>query len=260
MLPSHRSWSQLSSYERCPQAFYLERIKKAWQRPAAWLPQGLGVHEAAEAYEKSGRTMSLDQAQDVFADSYQKHTNRLAETTPDFDFWFCSGPYKGEQDIKRRYSLGYEQTAKYVDYYDQHSDEVIWIDSDGNPAIELGFRLDLDGVEVVGYIDQVLDHPKHGTYVRDIKTGNKPGGPDQLKLYAMAVEDNHGQAVSSGDFWMGRTGRPGRRAKLDEVSAQELVDRFGEMDQAVKAERFDPAPEPSKCAFCPVSLDCAYVQ
>src|SRR5262249_30789572 len=52
-------------------SYYLARVKKAWQKPAAWLPQGSAVYEAAEAWERSGRTMSVEQAQDVFRESYR---------------------------------------------------------------------------------------------------------------------------------------------------------------------------------------------
>src|SRR5690606_29952771 len=65
----YRSVSQLKQYQKCGYSYYLARIEREWERPAAWLPQGLAVHEAAEEYEKSGRTMSLDKMQDVFQES-----------------------------------------------------------------------------------------------------------------------------------------------------------------------------------------------
>src|SRR5690554_7854983 len=132
--------------------------------------------------------MNLDTMQDVFQESYANHTNRMAEQTPNFDYWFASGPYKGAADVERRFNLGMDQVVKYKEYYEQKAPrEVIWITPDGEPAIELRFDLDLAGTKVVGYIDQVIEHRDHGIIVRDSKTGNKPGDDFQLAVYAVAV-------------------------------------------------------------------------
>jgi len=250
-----RSVSQVKDYERCPYLYLLARVVKAWERPAAWLPQGLGVHEAAEAHERSGRSLSVAQAQDVFRESYATHTNRLAEETPNLNYWFASGPYAGRIDIERRYELGLDQVARYVDYYETRPDEVIWVTPEGEPAIELGFNIDLDGVQMRGFIDQVIS-VDDALVVRDIKSGNKPGDAFQLGVYGVAVEQEHGAAVTSGDYWMGRTGKPTKPYEL--MGRSGIVEKVHAMDEGVKAERFEPDPEPSKCRFCPVAEACKY--
>ena len=255
----YRSVSQLKQYQKCGYSYYLARIERVWERPAAWLPQGLAVHEAAEEYEKSGRTMSLDKMQDVFQESYANHTNRMAEQTPNFDYWFASGPYKGAADVERRFNLGMDQVVKYKEYYEQKApQEVIWITPDGEPAIELRFDLDLDGTKVVGYIDQVIEHPEHGIIVRDIKTGNKPGDDFQLAVYAVAVNDRYDTEISVGDYWMGRAGKPTVPYKLDDWSKEAITEQFKEVDEGIRAERFDPDPEESKCRFCSVETSCPF--
>ena len=70
----HRSVSQLQQYTKCPMAYKLSRIDKVWQRPAAWLIQGSAVHEAIEAWEKSGRTMTLEEATEDDLESYNQMT------------------------------------------------------------------------------------------------------------------------------------------------------------------------------------------
>lgn len=256
----YRSVSQLKEYQKCPHAYYLHRIERAWERPAAWLPQGLGVHEAAEEFEKSGRTMSTEEAQEVYRESYAKHTNRLCEDTPNFNYWFASGPYKGEQDIERRFGLGLEQVAKYVDYYtESHPEEVIWITPEGEPAIELGFNIDLDGVQVRGFIDQVIEHPAHGTHVRDIKSGNQPGDDFQLAVYAVAINQMHGTSIDTGDYWMGRQGKPTKEIyKLNFWDREKVSEEFHKVDAGIRAGDFPASPEDSKCRFCPVSASCTF--
>jgi putative RecB family exonuclease len=253
-----RSVSQLQQYRKCPYSYYLQRVARAWQRPAAWLPQGLAVHEAAEAYERSGRSLSLEQAQDVFRESYTAHTDRLCEETPRFDYWYASGPYAGETDVERRYGLGLEQTAKYLAYYEgKGKDDVIWITPDGTPAIELEFDVEIGTTRVRGYIDAVVETPR-GVIVRDNKTGKNPGNELQLAVYAQAIWLAYGQAINHGDYWMGRSGKPTVLYDMFEWGPAEVAAEFEEMDAAVKAEKFEPKPDPDTCRFCSVSSACSF--
>lgn len=255
-----RSVSQVNAWRRCSYAVYLERVKRVWQRPAAWLPQGTAVHKAAEEYERSGRLMPLDEAQDVFRESYAEEVNRYCEGTPNFDYWFASGPYKGEADIERRYGIGLGQVENYLNYYQGKGNrEWIWTAPDGTKGIELPFEVDLDGITVRGYIDAVIIHPDHGLLVRDNKTGNKPGDDFQLKVYAVALETLYGVEAKTGDYWMGRTGEPTKVPyDLTRITTDEVVEEFHKVDEEIKSEVFVPTDDKSKCDFCPVSSSCPF--
>jgi len=251
------SVSQYNQYKRCPYSWKLSRVDKAWQRPAAWLPQGSAVHEAAEMYEKSGRTMTLDEAQDVFRESYAREVEKYTEKTPNFNFWSRSGPYAGEADIERRYGIGLEQVEKYISWYDKHPEEVIWIAEDGTPGIEIGFDIDLDGVLIRGFIDAVIQEESK-VVVRDNKTGNKPGDDFQLAVYSVALQEQYGVHVPTGDYWMGRTGKPTMPYDLTGWTRERVRDEFKELQRAIEAEEFEPDPEQSKCMFCDVSYACEF--
>ena len=257
-MSDHRSVSQLKLYERCPRAYKLSRLDQVWQRPAAWLAQGSAVHEAAEAHERSGRTLTVEQAQDVFTDSYAKHINEAAEVTPDFRAWFRSGPYAGEADIERRYGIGMEQVTRYINWYEQHPHEVIWVAPDGTPGIELGFDIDLDGVLVRGFIDAIiLDEETGDVIVRDNKTGNHPGDDFQLGVYAVAVAETYGvDRPLLGDYWMGKSGKPTLPFDISVWTRDRVAKAFRELEDNIQAGRFDPQPEPSKCRFCDVAWAC----
>lgn len=254
----HRSVSQIKQYERCPHSYYLARVEKAWQRPAAWLPQGSAVHSAAEAYERSGRQMSLEDAQDEFRAAYSYEVAGYTAITPNFDWWFASGPYRGEQDIERRYLIGLEQVEKYLRWYDGHPNEVIWIAPDGKPGIELSFDIDLDGVLVRGFIDAII--AKNGELVvRDNKTGNHPGDDFQLAVYAVALGEQYAiPPISLGDYWMGRSGKPTYPFDLTDWTRERVAAKFRELEENIRAERFDPLPDADKCRFCDVSYSCEY--
>ena len=276
----HRSVSQLKLYERCPYAYKLSRLDGVWQRPAAWLPQGSAVHEAVEAWERSGRTMSVEDTQDVFRESYMTHVNTYCEIAPNFDSWFKSGPYGGELDIERRFQIGLEQTAKYIDWYTDHPTEVIWIAPDGTPGIELGFDIDLDGVLVRGFIDaiiedtsdKVLSYDGLGVHVgnprsqpklivRDNKTGNHPGDDFQLAVYAVALQEMYGTfGPYWGDYWMGRSGKPTLLFDLRDWTREKVSQKFRELEDNIIAGNFEASPEPSKCRFCDVAWACEYSQ
>ncbi|QHB41249.1 Cas4 exonuclease [Mycobacterium phage Chupacabra] len=254
----HRSVSQLKQYERCPYSYYLARVLKVWQRPAAWTAQGSAVHEAIEAWERSGRTMSLEEMTAVFRKSYDRYINESCADTPNFKAWFASGPYDGKRDITRREDIGQDQCEKYITWAESHPEEVIWIAPDGTPGIELAFDIDLDGVLIRGYIDAVLE-VEDVLRVRDHKTGNQPGDDFQLGVYAVALAETYGiEAPTIGDYWMGRAGKPTYPFDLTDWPRDRVAEAFGELEDNIKAERFDPLPEPDKCKFCDVAHACSF--
>lgn len=253
----------MSSYERCPYMYYLERVEKVWQRPAAWLPMGTAVHSAAEAWELSGRVMTPEEAQQVFRDAYRASTDLLLEETPNPKYWFRSGPYKGPEDILRRYQIGQEHVARYIAWYKAHPAEktLSYVDEEGNNRItvELPFEIEIGGIPVRGFIDWVGQDEAGNIIVRDNKTGRLPGGPDQLATYALAVEHRWTfEHVNSGDFFMTRTGKPTIPYALTRAVKVQLAEDFAAMDENVKAGNFPAKPEVSKCMFCSVASSCKF--
>lgn len=248
----YRSVSQVNQYLACPWQYKLQRRDRAWQRPAAWFPQGLGVHGAVEAIEKSGRTLSLDEALEVYDREYSASVARWTEESPNFEVWYWSGPYSGEVDLERRYHLGREQVERYMAFIANNPG---WKPDryDGELAIELPFRVWFGDVEVRGFIDNVTDNEPV-----DVKSGNKPGDDFQLGTYAGFLEQRYGIKRRNGWYWMGRTGKLTKPYDLSDWSQQKLADVYGEVDALILAEEFDPKPEKSKCRFCSVSADCAF--
>ena len=253
------SVSQVSSYERCAYAYKLERIDKVWQRPAAWLAQGSAVHEAAEAYEKSGRTMSLKAMQDVFIDSYASYINESLATTPNMDFWFASGPYKGDVDIERRFGIGLDQCRVYREYYESCPAEVLWLTPDGEPAAEIGFDLDMDGVLVRGFIDAIVE-TEDGLVVRDLKTGNNPSDEFQLAVYAVALEQQYpGVEIVGGDYHMVKQNSCEMIPRdIREWSREDVIREFKDVEKKIEAGDFPPSPSEKNCRFCSVAESCEW--
>src|SRR5690606_33562329 len=93
---------------------------------AAWLPMGSAVHAAVEAWEKSGRALTVEEAQAVFREEYAKEVSKYTETTPNFDYWFASGPYRAPEDLPRRFDLGHEHVERYIEWALSHPNEKVW--------------------------------------------------------------------------------------------------------------------------------------
>lgn len=257
-----RSVSQLNQYVRCPQAYKLGRIDKVWSRPAAWLPQGTAFHTVAETHEKrnaEGNPLPLEEALELFKAEYAAGINELTEETPNFDWWFWSGPFNGERDTERRYKIGLEQVEKFYAWRADTGQE-IWVTPDGKPAIELEFAIELDGIIVRGFIDAVVVVDGE-LRVRDYKTGNSPGDDFQLGVYALAIETLYpGCKVPTGDYFMaGKRGMPPKTTAAYDLSRwtrDEISARFHEVEARIQAGDFEPDPEPSKCSFCDVNYSC----
>jgi len=259
--PVYRSVSQMNQYKRCPYQFKLARIDKVWQRPAAWLAQGTAEHAVIEGIEKralSGVETTREEAEAMFEDEYAKDVAKYTEITPNFEYWFRSGPYKGGEDLERRYHLGKEQIERYFDWREAHPEERIWVAPDGTPGVELEFEMDLSGVLVRGFIDQVIETDGK-LVVRDIKSGNKVPDDDlQLGTYGVALLKLFGVYAEEGDYWMGKSGKATYPYDLTEWTEERLTEEFHWLDQEVRAGNFEPDPEPSKCMFCDVNSSCPF--
>lgn len=251
------SWSKLSDLD-CPYMYYLKRIEKKWRRPAAWLPQGTAFHEVAEKIEKNiisvGDITEIDAA---FTEAYDREVTKYAEETPNFDFWFKSGPYGAVEDIPRRHGIGLEQCERYA-YWDGRYDpsEALSLDETGQPMVEYPFEVKFGDVTVKGVIDQVRrERPV------DLKSGNKPGTKPQLATYAGALHILHGMPFTNGYFWMAKLKREPRVFEdLTDWSVQRLADVYGHAQQMVVSGHFPPDPSPEKCMFCSVESSCKYSQ
>ncbi|UBI10024.1 PD-(D/E)XK nuclease family protein [Corynebacterium coyleae] len=255
----YRSVSQYNTFARCAYRYRLERIDRAWQRPASWLSQGVAVHAAMEAWEKSGREMSLEALIDVHDTEFIKSVEEQAKTTPNFDYWFGSGPYDGPTDIERRFGLGREQIEKLTRWATEHPDEKVWITPDGEPAVEVEFFEEMGGVKVKGFIDLVLETPE-GLVVRDYKTGAKPGDAFQLTVYAEALRLKYGVDVVAGDFMMGKTGKPTIAHRITDEDRKAVHEGFEWLEKKIQAGEYEPSPSKSNCTMCAVRTACEFAE
>ncbi|UDL16171.1 Cas4 exonuclease [Mycobacterium phage Parliament] len=254
-----RSVSQLSQFDKCPFSWKLARHERVWKRPAAWLQQGTGVHAVAEKYMLSklaGSPLTREECYEIFKAEYADGINEATEETPNLSWWFASGPYRGADDIERRWGIGLQQVDKTLDWIDNHQSLEVWHTPDGTPGIELAIEFELDGIEIRGYIDAVLVLDGE-VLVVDWKTGLKPGDDFQLAVYALALKQLYGVEITRGVYFMAKTGKPTYPYDLTDWTREKISARFHEMERKLEAGDFTPKPGAS-CARCDVALSCEY--
>ncbi|MFJ6010197.1 RecB family exonuclease [Streptomyces halstedii] len=256
-----RSVSQTEQYEKCGWQFYLQRVERVVPRPAAWSFQGTAFHSAAEEWERSKRTKTEEEMVQLFSDQYSALVNKAMQKEPNLDRWMTAMKKPTGQDIEDRYKLGQSQVREYVRWSEVHQPRIAWIEKgpDAVAALEFYFKVELSGVQVRGYIDQLVEDDDEPEYhrVRDLKTGSTKS-PFQLETYKVAVEKALGLKVNSGDWWTGKTGglSPKKPLDLSKVTEEQVAARYVAMDQGVKAGVFEAKPG-FHCQFCDVSHACS---
>ncbi|WP_406153590.1 PD-(D/E)XK nuclease family protein [Streptomyces anulatus] len=249
-----RSVSQTEQYEKCGWRYYLQRIKRVTPLPAAWSHHGTAFHSAAEAVERSERTMTADEAVQLFSDQYAALVNKALDQEPNTDRWLSASGSGGE-DIERRYVLGQEQTRRYVEWAEENQ-PTIWQAPSGKDALELYFKVEIGGVQVRGYIDQLVLEADDSLRVRDLKTGTMKS-KFQLETYKVAIEKHFNVPVNRGDWYLAKNGGLSRVVKLDKITEEEVGERYAAMDAGVKRGDFVANPG-FLCRFCDMKHACSF--
>ncbi|MFF4952865.1 RecB family exonuclease [Streptomyces chattanoogensis] len=249
-----RSVSQTEQWEKCGHRFYLQRIARVAPRPAAWSFHGTAFHSAVEAVELSGRTMAAEEAVQIFSDQYGALVNKGLDGEPNTDRWL-SAHGSGGEDIERRYVVGQEQVRRYVEWAAENPART-FNTPDGAAGLELYFMVELGGVKVRGFIDQLVHDPDGTVRPRDWKTGTTRS-KFQLETYGVAVRQLYGVEVNKADWYLAKNGNLSRPVSLKKVDEETVGARYAAMDAAVKRGEF-PANPGFSCRFCDVSHACSF--
>lgn len=249
--------SRLQTYTRCQHAYYLEKVARAPQRQAGWFIQGTAVHSAIEAYERSFRMLDLNEVLTVFTETWNREMEKALDHQPHEQMWMVGGRRTVSTDIRIRFEQGQQQVRSYLERNTADADPKTFEFVPGEPAIEMGFELDLGEFSVVGYIDQVLEDPERGLIPQDWKTGSRiPSSPYQLATYKVALEELTGEAVVCGRFWMCRTNEP-VVIDLTPFTKSVVRDWYEQLHRGVLGEVFLPNPGDA-CFTCSVLPSCPF--
>jgi hypothetical protein len=199
-----RSFSQLTSYSQCGEAYRLERVAKAPSRPAAWFTMGTAAHLAIEEWENSGRKAKPTDLHDLYHTTYDTEIEKWHEEHGSYSVFMTGGFKRGEDDVKDRREIGWWQVQDYQRYALQEKHLWAVVESEWEFTVEIG------GVPVTGKIDQVRVNLLNDNmpYPEDLKGGAKvPDHPVQLAVYDHALRQFTKTDGRAGFTWLGRPAR-----------------------------------------------------
>lgn len=195
-LPPHISYSQYSTYNRCPRSWYLGKIAGAEQRQTWYLPIGTAVHSMVEDWLDPKKPFSgrdSISAEDYFYPLIEKQM----QIDPDHKNWLASTASDGKLTEARALRHVRECFYKALEFLDDIDVWEVEFDASG--------RLPGLSVPIKAYIDILGEHKKHGPVILDWKTGKqKPKDNFQLETYkALLVAPHPGERVLGASHFTG---------------------------------------------------------
>lgn len=234
--PTKASFSQLSSFERCPQQYrfrYLLRLPSPNSHAANF---GSSLHNTLNAfYEALQRGEQVDL--NFLLSLYER-------------YWISSG-YESMAHHNARKKKGAEILTEF---YEVNSKPF------KVPAfLERGFTLKMDKANITGRIDRI-DQLEDGTYeIIDYKTGTFKRGAKldkdlQLTLYALAAKDLFKIPVSKLSLYFLDGNEKISTERTDE-QLENCRDEVNAMIQEMHDSKFEPSPG-FTCQYCEYRLIC----
>jgi len=259
-----RSFSQLKSYSRCPEAFRLERMVRPRlpSRPASWLVGGTSFQTAVDDWERAGRSYGEQKIAEEFERIYRERIEELRQRQPDMGMWLKPPRTKTvESDIENRLNRG---LTSWIPNYVQYAIEAeweIWEDPFGDLALEVEFEWEFpNGVVVRGGIDRLLWWPKQQVVtIEDLKTGNRENDYRQPGLYGFVANrlfaDDLPQPIEELRYWYAKDGVPSEWESISRYTEEYLTAEYGALDRGVEARVFVANPG-DHCTLCGVQPYC----
>lgn len=168
----HISYSQYSTYVRCPRSWYLSKVRKAEEKQTWYIPIGSAVHTAVEMHLKD-EGFDADQ---IFYDL----VSRQMKIEPDTSKWLHGG--SPEEPVVEELALKRVQDCVENAILFLEDVEVYEIEYDASGTLP-----GLD-IPIKAYIDILGEHKKYGSVIIDWKTGSqKPKDNFQLETYKSLI-------------------------------------------------------------------------
>lgn len=273
MTPAHRSWSQLSSYTRCGEAFRLERVVRVPRAPAVWFAAGSAYHKVCEDFDRyaveHGLFLTLKQTSALewgldFRGFLASELAEIRAQEPDETKWRTAGRKTKDkpngEDAAWWFANGPEMVEKYIAWRVANAEVYdILILPNGEPALETEMTVMLGDVAVKNLPDMVLvDRNTGATIVVDRKTGARvPDDDGQLGTCKLALEQTFGIPIWYGAYFMAKTGEMTPPKELDQFDDGSLIERYKRMDAAEKAGVYLPVIS-NLCRTCGVRKYCQF--
>jgi len=247
-LPPHISYSQYSSYVRCPRAWYLGKVAAAEERQTWFLPIGTAVHQMVEDYLDNDCAPKPDPSSaEVY---FYPLIEKQMQIDPDHKNWLKSTASDGPLTEDRALRHVRECFSKALEFLDEI--EVWDVEFDASGALP-GLS-----VPIKAYVDIIGEHKKHGPVILDWKTGKaKPKDNFQLETYqALLADSKFEQMDLRGTPFTGLwamlhpEASKARPISLDHVDPAEVGAKYQAVYEKMQAKQYRTNYNKYNCGMC----------
>ncbi len=188
--PSYFSFSQLSSFARCPLQYKFAYILKIPTKGKAVFSFGQTMHSALFEFIKREKGETNKQKV-LFQKELEKKPVSLEDFYEIFKEKWIDDWYESKEQKQDYYKLGKKIIKGFYDDFKKEDPEIS--KTKNGLALELSFKLKIKGYSILGRIDRI-DQLEDGVRIIDYKTGRAKeklytDDKKQLLLYQIAVED-----------------------------------------------------------------------
>lgn len=244
----HISFSQYSSYTKCPRSWYLARLRGGQDVQTWYIPIGKAVHDKVEDTLRGVPDRSMEAY-------FYPLVQRQMEIEPDLSLWLAGGPEAAP--ITHEKAL-----QRAVDCYEKALEELeaieVW-----EVEYDASGRLPGLSVPVKAFVDIIGEHKTKGPVIWDWKTGSTKPDNFQLETYAALLKvanDNH--CPYAGDDFQGRYmmisptyASQTRYVDLSKVDPAEIGAKYQAVVDRIEGKHYE-ARAGFNCKFCFQSENC----
>lgn len=256
-----RSYSQLTTYMECGEAYRLKYVERHAEDPAVWSIGGTAFHTCAEWYLRGdlGPDPTDDRIRNAWQVAwdlaYQEVIARNPEADPDPRTWRAAN--RGKENVGWWTVEGPEMVTRFIEWRQGRGRLLNVLELAGAPALEARLEVELGGVPVVAIPDALVTDEHGQVNVLDYKSGRKaPSSSLQLGVYRAATLAAFGVESTWGLYYMTRAGEVIPH-DLNVWDPDHIGDLFARFDARERAGVYRPNPGPS-CRFCGVREHCTY--
>lgn len=244
----HISFSQFSTYTKCPRSWYLGRIAQGEEKQTWFLPIGTAVHGMIEDYIQE----EYDSPDQLSAELYfYPLIEKQMQIEPDLTKWLAGGPETAPITHKKA-------LQRAVDCFEKAVEELEAIDV-WEVEYDASGRLPGLSVPIKAFVDIIGEHKKKGPVIWDWKTGSTKPDNFQLETYAALLDYNDNPFVNG---WQGRYimlsptyTSTTRYVDLSKVDPEEIGKKYQAVVDRIEGKHYE-AKAGFNCGFCFQSPNC----
>ncbi|MFA5086495.1 MAG: UvrD-helicase domain-containing protein [Candidatus Paceibacterota bacterium] len=256
-LPDHFSYSQLESFRKCPLGYKFGSIFKIPIRGRSVFSFGKTIHATLHRFVDESFRVGSSEQKDLFGGGKKKSLG-LEDLLKIYDDEWIGDWYESAEMKKEFYEKGKEALKKFYSDFMEEKPKVLLIN--GEPALEKGFELKLNGDTFVGTIDRI-DEIEGGVEIIDYKTGTPKTSLSkeeklQLMIYAVAARKVMGLNPLKLTYYYVEDGT----ALSFEITEEDILKTESdakELIQKIKRSSFKPTPG-WHCQYCDFQGICAH--